>query len=266
MAWLWARLSCRTSELGTYQGGFARFASDAGNALIASGVKVKTSNAVRYLTAHAGKWRLRTSQHESTDDFDDVVFCCSPFVIRDILKNSELSLPNFVSGEGEQTSLGAQVVVMSLRKKLGDHYWYSLQKSKKFPFLALIEHTNFVNPSHFSGEHIVYLADYVDPNSSDWLRTDEELINLAKGTCNLVNQTLVEADFREAWVFREKYAQPVPKVGHSQKVPPFDVLSQSGQTKTGLYMATMGHVYPWDRGTNFALELGQRVAAHALGT
>ena len=28
----------------------------------------------------------------------------------------------------------------------------------------------------------------------------------------------------------------------------------------GLYFASMSQVYPWDRGTNFAVEIGRRVA------
>jgi hypothetical protein len=28
----------------------------------------------------------------------------------------------------------------------------------------------------------------------------------------------------------------------------------------GLYLASMSQVYPWDRGTNYAVEIGRRVA------
>jgi hypothetical protein len=28
----------------------------------------------------------------------------------------------------------------------------------------------------------------------------------------------------------------------------------------GLYFASMSQVYPWDRGTNFAVEIGRKVA------
>ncbi|MER2600233.1 MAG: oxidoreductase, partial [Caldilineales bacterium] len=30
---------------------------------------------------------------------------------------------------------------------------------------------------------------------------------------------------------------------------------------SGLYFASMSQVYPWDRGTNFAVEIGQKAAA-----
>jgi len=31
-------------------------------------------------------------------------------------------------------------------------------------------------------------------------------------------------------------------------------------TVSGMYWASMSQVYPWDRGTNYAVEIGRRVA------
>ena len=59
---------------------------------------------------------------------------------------------------------------------------------------------------------------------------------------------------RKTWLFRTPYAQPVPLVNHSHNIP-------SIQTPIpGLYFASMSQVYPWDRGTNFAVEIGRKAA------
>jgi hypothetical protein len=48
-------------------------------------------------------------------------------------------------------------------------------------------------------------------------------------------------------------------VNHSKNIP-------SNQTPIdGLYFASMSQVYPWDRGTNFAVEIGRRAAGMILG-
>src|SRR5581483_2329368 len=60
---------------------------------------------------------------------------------------------------------------------------------------------------------------------------------------------------RESWLWKTPYAQPVPPVGHSRNIPPLRTPVE------GLYFASMSQVYPWDRGTNFAVEIGRRVAA-----
>jgi hypothetical protein len=64
---------------------------------------------------------------------------------------------------------------------------------------------------------------------------------------------------RNVWLQREPYAQPIVGLNHSEKIPPLET------PLGGLYWASMSQVYPWDRGTNYAVELGQRVAAAAQG-
>ncbi len=32
------------------------------------------------------------------------------------------------------------------------------------PFLALVEHTNYIDRQHYGGDHIVYCGDYVTPD------------------------------------------------------------------------------------------------------
>ena len=54
------------------------------------------------------------------------------------------------------------------------------------------------------------------------------------------------------------HAQPVPPVGYAAMIPAVRT------PLPGLYFASMSQVYPWDRGTNFAVELGQDVARAVL--
>jgi hypothetical protein len=59
---------------------------------------------------------------------------------------------------------------------------------------------------------------------------------------------------RATWKFTETYAQPVPTLNHSENIPPLQTPIPN------LFMANMSQVYPWDRGTNYAVELGRRAA------
>ena len=59
---------------------------------------------------------------------------------------------------------------------------------------------------------------------------------------------------RKTWLNRTAYAQPVPLLNHSQNVPAIQTPLQN------LFFASMSQVYPWDRGTNFAVEIGRRAA------
>jgi hypothetical protein len=47
-------------------------------------------------------------------------------------------------------------------------------------------------------------------------------------------------------------------VNHSQNIPDLRTPVQ------GIYWASMSQVYPWDRGTNYAVEIGRRAARKVI--
>jgi len=63
---------------------------------------------------------------------------------------------------------------------------------------------------------------------------------------------------RATWLNKTNYAQPVPLVNHSQNIPAIQT------PLPGLYFASMSQVYPWDRGTNFAVQIARRAARQML--
>jgi hypothetical protein len=62
------------------------------------------------------------------------------------------------------------------------------------------------------------------------------------------------------WLFREPAAQPIVTVGYQNLIPPL----QTGVP--GLVLANTTQIYPEDRGTNYAVRLGNRAAAELLET
>ncbi len=257
MAWLWARLATRTPKLGTFKGGFQEFVNCAEKKLIEEGVQI--SKGVKDLSLTQNETQKWLVTHEgSQQEFDAVVVAASPLALEQIFPALGTDYRNIFA---KKSFLGAQVIILSLKCQLGknDVYWYSLRKSPECPFLAAIEHTQFVSHEEFAGEHLIYLADYVDVQSEDWNRSDEQLVNLSQKVLKKINPAFEESWLKRSWVFREKYAQPIPEAGNRDRLPPLSV-----PTHPGLVHASMGHVYPWDRGTNFALELGCQAAAEAL--
>ena len=61
-----------------------------------------------------------------------------------------------------------------------------------------------------------------------------------------------------AWLLREPAAQPIVTVGYRERIPPL-------QTPVpGLVLANTTQVYPEDRGTNYAVRLGDEAARAVL--
>jgi protoporphyrinogen oxidase len=148
------------------------------------------------------------------------------------------------------------VMVLSLKHQLSEqgYYWFNLPKSAGYPFLALVEHTNYLSPEHFGGDHILYAGDYLEPEHEYFKLSDEQLLERFLPSFQKINPKFERSWVKKVWVFKTAYAQPVPLVGHSKNIPEI-------QTPiAGLYFASMSQVYPWDRGTNFAVEIGRRAA------
>jgi protoporphyrinogen oxidase len=167
--------------------------------------------------------------------------------------------PEYLSGLLNLKSMGAVVMVLALKHRLSEqgYYWYNLPKSAGFPFLALVEHTNFLPREYYGGDYLVYAGDYLETDHEYFQLSQDELLQRFLPSLARVNPNFTLDWVRKTWLFRTNYAQPVPFVNHSQNIP-------SIQTPIpGLYFASMSQVYPWDRGTNFAVEIG-RVAAKLM--
>src|SRR4029078_5326302 len=54
---------------------------------------------------------------------------------------------------------GAHCLVLSLDRALADSYWLDVN-DRGFPFMALVEHTNYMDPADYGGRRIVYLGNY----------------------------------------------------------------------------------------------------------
>ena len=129
-----------------------------------------------------------------------------------------------------------------------------MPKGEGYPFLALVEHTNFVSKENFGGDHIVYAGDYLELGHEYFEMTDEQLLEKFIPAFEKFNPEFKRDWVKKIWVHKTHYAQPVPLVGHSKNIPAIQTPID------GLYFASMSQVYPWDRGTNFAVEIGRKAA------
>jgi protoporphyrinogen oxidase len=249
MAWMWARIKARTTRLGTFEGGFQRFADLFAEKLRGMGVEIRLGAGIKSIKQD------QASRSLSVDGefFDKVLVTTSPSLLAKLCP----SLPeSYLKGLLELKSMGAVVMTLSLSHALSKdgYYWFNVPKEQGYPFLALVEHTNFVSSEHFGGDHIVYAGDYLELGHEYFSMSDEELLERFIPAFQKFNPEFKREWINKIWVHKTNYAQPVPLVGHSKNIPDIKTPIE------GLYFASMSQVYPWDRGTNFAVEIGRRAA------
>ena len=254
MAWMWARIKARTTRLGTFEGGFQKFADLFTDQLRGMGVEIRLGTPIKFIKQNQASGGLNVD----VESFDKVLVTTSPSLMAKMCPD----LPeDYLKGLLELKSMGAVVMVLSLKHQLSQqgYYWFSLPKEAGFPLLALVEHTNFVSKDHFGGDRIVYAGDYLEVGHEYFSLSDEELLERFIPAFKRINPAFEKDWVKKVWVNKTNYAQPVPLVNHSENIPAIQTPIE------GLYFASMSQVYPWDRGTNFAVEIGRRAARMMLG-
>ncbi|HNN11918.1 MAG TPA: NAD(P)/FAD-dependent oxidoreductase [Anaerolineales bacterium] len=249
MAWMWARIKARTTRLGTFEGGFQKFADLFAEKLREKEVRIRLGVSIKSIKQDPASGGLTVDG----EAFDKALVTLSPNQMAKLCPD----LPeNYLKGLLELKSMGAVVMTLSLKHQLSKDgfYWFNVPKEEGYPFLALVEHTNYVSSEHFGGDHIVYAGDYLEQGHEYFSLTDEQLLEKFIPAFQKFNPEFKREWINKIWVHRTNYAQPVPLVGHSKNIPAIQTPIE------GLYFASMSQVYPWDRGTNFAVEIGRRAA------
>jgi protoporphyrinogen oxidase len=151
----------------------------------------------------------------------------------------------------------ALCLVLELDRRFSPYYWTNVA-DRALPFVGLIEHTNFVEPERYGGRRFLYVANYL-PHGHELLDLDAGgLLARYEAGLRAVNPAFSPDWVRHAWRFAEPAAQPIVTVGYADRIPPLRTPAP------GLVLANTTQVYPEDRGTNYAVRLGEQAAAELV--
>lgn len=153
--------------------------------------------------------------------------------------------------------VAALTLLLEVDEDFGEHYWVNVV-DEDVPFVAVVDHTRLVGAEAYGGRRFVYVANYL-PDGHPLLQLDADALLQAylPGLRRISPGFRAEA-VRRSWVFREPDGQPVVGLRHREALPTMltDV--------PGLVLATTAQIYPQDRGTNYAVQLGDRAADAVL--
>lgn len=245
MAWLWARIHCRTFDLGYLRGGFDQVYRALMAAVTERGGKIELRKAVGRIRQPHSTVCVRT-EDGSYYEFDHLIVT--------------VAQPVFAKAAGVDTNdllwrtryLGATCFVLECDRSLTPYYWLNIN-DRDFPFLAVVEHTRMVDRTDYGGRHIVYVGNYVPHD--DWRFTAEP--------ADLLGHYLpwlrrLNPDFRRAnilnWHFsRASHAQPIVTPEYRSSLPSHRTPLPS------VTLATMSQIYPQDRGQSYAIAMAHAV-------
>ena len=248
MAWLWARLHDRTTDLGYLRHGFNQLYQGLGAAVRTAGGTIELGSQVTAIRAGEGGRGVRVDRGDGPSlDFDRVVSTLPPH-----LTGRLADLPDLTRPIGGGAPLSAQCLILALDRPLTGTYWIGVGDAGA-PFLAIVEHTAMCSPEDYGGRHLLYLGAYRERDDPRLSKSAEELIEIALPQLRLLNPAFDPAWIQERWLFAAPNAQPVVDRAYKAAIPPFET------PMADLYLATMFQVYPHDRGQNYSIELAERL-------
>jgi protoporphyrinogen oxidase len=256
--WFWKKLALRGGSrasdgrevLAYYRGGFSELAEALKRKLEEMGVEVRVNAPVLGIDVTGGRvTAVRTPG--------------GPVPARAVLMTQALPLvadlleahtsPDYTASLRRIDYLANICLVLELDRSLSETYWLNVN-DPSFPFVGVIEHTNFEPPESYGGRHIVFLSKYLPESDALYQMPDEAVLDFA-----VPHLQRMFPDFRREWVtghhvWRARFSQPIAEPNYSRLIP--------GETTPleNAFITSMAQIYPEDRGTNYAIREGRRAA------
>lgn len=256
--WMWKKLVLRGGtrnakggeELAYFKGGFGRLADAMVQAIRLNGGTVVFQEKVIDAREQFGKLvSIKTCSEEISGKH--FLFTPSFPIISKILEG--VSPARWRKSLLRVRYLGNMCLVLRLKKSLSDTYWLNVN-DPGFPFVGVIEHTNFDSPKFYEGSHIIYLSRYLAVEDPVWEFSDEQYLEFALEHLVRMFPELDSSWVLEFKIWRAEYAQPVTERDYSTYVP------KSETPFSNAWISSMAQIYPEDRGTNYAIREGQVVS------
>ncbi len=253
LVWFWARIKKRTTSLAYPEKGFLPFAQALSKNLQDNGVNIHYKSETIEISQKNKKVSVTVVKNgKKTDqEFDSIIVTLPTHIFTKITPQLSASYRN---GIAKLEGLGATNMVLRLKKPLltDNTYWLSICE-KDSDIMVVVEHTNFMDSKNYNNEHLVYIGNYMPVTDKKFTASKEELLKLYDPLLTTINSNYKKSivDYE---VFRAPFAQPIVPAQYSKLIPAFQTpLSR-------VYLANMQQVYPWDRGTNYAVELGRKIS------
>ncbi len=259
--WFWNKLSLRggsrgrggTEMLAYYRGGFGALARHIGECVEQLGGAIHTGVAAKWVrTLDGGGVQVSTAEG---------ALQARSVLITTPLPHAANLLEGAVSGSYLQSLrrikyLANVCLVLEMDRSLSDVYWLNVN-DPGFPFVGVIEQTNFESTQTYGGRHIVYLSKYLPEDDPLYAMDASQAFAFATPHLQRMFPKFDPGWVRACHVWRAQYAQPIVERHYSSLMPGFTT------PLPNVFLATMAQVYPEDRGTNYAVREG-RLAAEKI--
>ena len=255
--WIWNKLKLRGSSrgkgqeerLGYLKGGFGQVIERWEIKLKDKKVIIKTGTEVRRLKCEAGRV-TGVETGSGIETFDQVLVTVAPEVFTKLTTDLP---PEYATRLNSIKYLANVCLLMNLDRSLSDTYWLNVG-DPTIPFTGVIEQTNMQKKEDYGGKVLTYLTKYLDPADPLYQKDANELLKYYLPHLQKMFKGFSKSWVKKVWLWKERYTQPVIGLNYSKIKPEFQTPVKN------LWYCSMASIYPEDRGMNYAVIYGQKVA------
>lgn len=134
--------------------------------------------------------------------------------------------------------LGALNLILVLKEPFltDGTYWLNINEPN-FPFVAVVEHTNFIDPKYYGGNHLLYVGGYYSQNHRYFKMEKEEILNEFLPYLKKINPNY-QLLITNYYLFKSLFAQPIIPINYSKIIPPHQTPIPN------IFLANMQQIYP----------------------
>ena len=254
--WFWNKLKLRGGSRGRggeerlayFKGGFVALAEALADKVRELGGRIELNTPVYKIQPLGDHWVTTSSRGEVTSD-RIIATTALPLVAEMV---SDWATNDYIKSLERIQYIGNVCLVLELDRPLSDTYWLNVN-DPSFPFVGVIEHTNFERAETYGGRHIVYLSKYLPHTEPLYLMDADSLLEFALPFLKTMFPELDRSWIQAHHLWRARWSQPVVEKNYSSLIPAED------GPRFGFHLCSMAQIYPEDRGTNYAIRAGKLI-------
>jgi protoporphyrinogen oxidase len=266
--WMWNKLIQRgqsrdksaKEKLGYYAGGFSGFIQDLNKVIVASGGEIHLNTEVTAFSRRGSQVdvdlaAVRPGGVEGRQSFDKVIYTGHTPEFVPLVEAAGYA--EYAEQLRRVKYLANVCLILESKASLSDIYWLNVN-DPGFPFVGIIEHTNFETKNNYAGNHLIYLSKYLPTSDSLYQMSADEMFAFALPHLKRMFPKFDAANIVKHHLWRAEYAQPMITKNYPHFMPKYKTAID------GVYLCTMSQVYPEDRGTNYAVFHGREIVRQIL--
>ena len=261
MCWLWGRIKQRVDSrdpqkgevLGYIEGGFNALTDQLVSKIEQGGGRIRFNTRIDKLRHDPDTGKVGVLVEGQKKEFDRVLLTV-PCKVADKMLDAYREIdPGYFQKLNSIDYLDAVILLFATDKPISNYYWHNINTPNS-PFVVFLSLTSLIGTDRFNGKHVYYIGDYVPREHRYMNMSERDLVDTWFSSLKEMFPDFSTDSVLEKQLFRFKDAQHIVDVGFEDKIVDYETPCP------GVYLCNFSQIFPMDRGTNYAVRDGYRMA------